>query len=775
MPKNVVRVKNLSNLYMNMKKWQARKLLLGLLFILGIFVIFFVGRSFDATTGERHFTLTLQGVKEFRLWLDVSGGTRLIYRINYDKYDELYTDQTELNEVKKMIETIILKNIDKRISKLGVSDYRSYVQQVNEEPYIIVEIWGVANLEQAKDIIGKTVELEFRLPNTEESSASEQQARKIKAKELLAVVLDEPEMFEDLTINRGSENIEYHIFSWVSLMQLPQMYQQNPALLRDAEVGIISPTLVEGLYTTFPTQDEFGEEMELELNGYTFFRLLEKRIETKEQPDIQDFLIAVQMHELEYVQSFSAETSLLPWAYDYDVNNQKILFNVGPVAEGQVAYKAMIYQISNESTLGKSDEEITDLEATRKALADDIKAHIEDEAYLASLENVQLVNDNWIDILSLQQSIPSFVDQDENTIEIFEQGATTVVIAVESKKSAEQSLYQVLEAPDVSASIRAAVQADMKEKVLYTIEDVFVQDKLAWVSAIDSVSNKVLNGAYFKFASVGASQMGEPVVNITFDGVGKDIFCNITQNHINDQMAIFVGGEIKTAPVIRSKICDGVAMIEGDFSSDEAKELVDDLNEWTLPAPLVLMQEEKISPTLGTNALKDSLIAAAIGVILIVLLMLFMYGWRKALVTMGVLIAFIVILLMIMKLIDYALSLSGIAAIILSIGMGVDANILIFERVREELKNKKTIASAIEIGHKRSRAPIRDGNVSTGLIAFLLFTLGINMFKGFGSMMLLNIILILLINVPLTKDLLQLMFHKKKIFLKESELDKQLK
>ncbi|NOZ44819.1 MAG: MMPL family transporter [bacterium] len=193
-----------------------------------------------------------------------------------------------------------------------------------------------------------------------------------------------------------------------------------------------------------------------------------------------------------------------------------------------------------------------------------------------------------------------------------------------------------------------------------------------------------------------------------------------------------------------------------------------------MPASLILMQEEKINPTLGENALIGTIYAGVLSILLIIGLMRWMYGWRKALVTTGVLLSFVIALLGLMKLTSYALSLSGIAAIILSIGMGVDANVLIFERVREEAKAGKTIKSSIDIGYERSWAPIRDGNFSTAIIAALLFVLGINMFKGFGLMMLLNILLILALNLPLTRDLLHWVFHKKADYIKRSHLDTEL-
>ncbi len=135
-----------------------------------------------------------------------------------------------------------------------------------------------------------------------------------------------------------------------------------------------------------------------------------------------------------------------------------------------------------------------------------------------------------------------------------------------------------------------------------------------------------------------------------------------------------------------------------------------------MPAPLILSQEEKVSPTLGSNAFKGALIATLVGVVAILLYLLFIYGFRKATVTAITIALFMLVLMAIVKLFDYALSLSGIAAIILAIGMAVDANILIFERMNEEVKEGKSITTAINEAKTRSRSAIRDGQISTLLI-----------------------------------------------------------
>jgi protein-export membrane protein SecD len=175
---------------------------------------------------------------------------------------------------------------------------------------------------------------------------------------------------------------------------------------------------------------------------------------------------------------------------------------------------------------------------------------------------------------------------------------------------------------------------------------------------------------------------------------------------------------------------------------------------------LILAQEEKVSPVLWEQALSWAIIAAWVWLALIYVFMIMMYGFRQWSVAILTLLSFIVVLLWITKLFRYSFSLSGIAAILLSLGMGVDANVLIYERIREERKSWLSRFEAIEEWYKKSYSAIRDGNVTTLMIAILLFFIGTNVFKGFGTMMMVNILLTLWVIVPLTRWLLHTFYGK---------------
>ncbi len=232
------------------------------LFLLSVLFVFFLGRTFNPETGKRYWSLDTHGVEHFRKGLDVSGGTKLTYKISYDKYEQLY-DGEQLQKVKKNIEDILFKQIDKRISSLGVADAKVYTQLMDGKTYINVDIGGVSDLEQAKNIIGKTVELEFRLPATGKVSEQEQQERKTVAVDLHKELLAHPDRFEQLSENKGSQAIYYAHLTGVTAQQFPPMLQKNIQYINRLQSGEVGSTLLSGVYTY--TQVPAGSgEMQIE-------------------------------------------------------------------------------------------------------------------------------------------------------------------------------------------------------------------------------------------------------------------------------------------------------------------------------------------------------------------------------------------------------------------------------------------------------------------------------------------------------------------------------
>lgn len=202
--------------------------------------------------------MTPQGIFSFRKGLDISGGTKLTYRVDYSKYQEAYKDPMELKSVQSTVQNIIVQNIDSRISKLGVSDYKSYTQQLDDETQIVVEIGGVADLDQAKEIIGKTVELEFKLPN-EASDLSG--ARLALAKKYREDLLVNPDKMQELLAGKTSEDVYYTRHEARSLAQLPSFYQQHLRELNALSVsGQQFSEVLPGVYGTTTSYDLSGNQ-----------------------------------------------------------------------------------------------------------------------------------------------------------------------------------------------------------------------------------------------------------------------------------------------------------------------------------------------------------------------------------------------------------------------------------------------------------------------------------------------------------------------------------
>lgn len=222
-----------------------------------------------------------------------------------------------------------------------------------------------------------------------------------------------------------------------------------------------------------------------------------------------------------------------------------------------------------------------------------------------------------------------------------------------------------------------------------------------------------------------------PQVTVSFNTPGTQIFSEMTENNVGKPLAIFLDGQLIEAPVVQEQITNGVAVISGGFTVASAESLVQGLNAGALPAPITLVSQQTISATLGTDSLKDLVIAGIIGTLLVMLFMIFYYR-LLGLFAAGALIIYIALTLGVFKLINVTLSLAGLAGFIITIGMAVDANVLIFERVKEELKRGLPKSSAIEEGFRRAWPSIRDSNSSTIITAVILYFFTSSFVQGFA-------------------------------------------
>jgi len=241
-----------------------------------------------------------------------------------------------------------------------------------------------------------------------------------------------------------------------------------------------------------------------------------------------------------------------------------------------------------------------------------------------------------------------------------------------------------------------------------------------------------LTGAYLKRADVIYDQTtSQPKILLTFTDDGRALFAQITKENINKVVAIYLDGAPISTPVVREAILDGNAEISGSFSVEEVQLLVGRFNSGALPVPISLLSTQTVGASLGAGALHSGVRAGALG-ILIVSIFLVLWYRVPGLVATVALVIYVALMLLVFKLVPVTLTAAGIAGFILSIGMAVDANILIFERMKEELKKGKDIATAMHDGFERAWLSIRDSNSSSMISAVILFWFGTSMVKGFA-------------------------------------------
>jgi preprotein translocase subunit SecD len=272
-----------------------------------------------------------------------------------------------------------------------------------------------------------------------------------------------------------------------------------------------------------------------------------------------------------------------------------------------------------------------------------------------------------------------------------------------------------------------------------------------------------LTGSDLKQTSVGFSQnTGKPEVQLVFNSTGAKKFADITTRTVGKRLAIMLDNQIIEAPNVNQAIEGGNAVIEGGFTTDTATQLSTQLNAGALPVPLSILSSSIIQPTLGSTSLAKSLFAGLLGFIIIVIFMTTLYR-KLGLIASVALALYSIFVLSIFKLSSITpygitLTLSGIAGFILSIGMAVDANILIFERMKEELRQGKSHETAIELGFSRAWTSIRDSNISTLITCFVLYEFGTGMVKGFALVLAIGVLVSMFSAIMVTRTFLRLIY-----------------
>lgn len=281
--------------------------------------------------------------------------------------------------------------------------------------------------------------------------------------------------------------------------------------------------------------------------------------------------------------------------------------------------------------------------------------------------------------------------------------------------------------------------------------------KTAMLEFKDEAGNTVLTGTDLKDAQAATNQQNQQnVVNLEFSDEGGKKFADLTTKNVGKRISILLDGEVLTAPNVREPITGGKAEITGQKTLEEAQQLAVLLRSGSLPVKVNIIETRTVGPTLGQDSKDKSEFAFVVGIAAVLIFMVLFYRLSGLIADIS-LMAYVVTLLFILKMLDATLTLPGVAGIILSIGMAVDANVLIFEHFKEEFRNGKTLRLAMDSGFKRAFTTIFDSNITTIIAAVVLFFFGTGTIKGFAITLGLGVVLSMFTAITLTQYMLKLL------------------
>ncbi len=290
---------------------------------------------------------------------------------------------------------------------------------------------------------------------------------------------------------------------------------------------------------------------------------------------------------------------------------------------------------------------------------------------------------------------------------------------------------------DIKAAVAALGKTPTLEFMLATTTTVGTTTEVAYVPT--GLTGGYLSNAALGFGSGATAGLSAPQVILTFNSAGATLFEKITSENVGRTLAIFLDGQPISEPVIQEAIPGGQATITGNFTATEARDLVRNLNFGALPVPITLESSSAVGPTLGAAAISAGVVAGITGFIIVAL---FMIAWYRlpGLIATVALAEYLAFMLSVIKIIPVTLTASGIAGLIISVGMAVDANVLIFERTKEELREGKDPREAVHIGFARAWTAIRDGHLTMLISGVILFWLGTSIVQGFALVFVLGVL-----------------------------------
>ncbi len=603
---------------------------------------------------------------DFRLGLDLQGGTHLVYEADMGEVP----DGDKLNALEGVKDVI-----ERRVNAFGVSEPVVQTTVTGDSYRVIIELAGVLDVSEAIQLIGETPILEFKEPSneidrelTEEEQALLDQKRTeewANAEDILNLVL-RGENFESIAK-------EHSIDAATNI--------DGGKMLPTTEDNPRTGNLVDAVKESGVREGRVVPYLIEDADGLNIVRL-DKREET-EQMLLSQILVC-----------FEGK---------YGCASDRSALDASIIIEN----------IKNE--------------ATPENFADLANEHTDDPAGKGVGGDLGWVNPG-------------------DMVDAFELAALQTEVGGISEVVETEYGYHII------------YKRDSAPVTLYHLSRILMPytQESDIVPPVDIWKNTELSGRHLSRANVDFDQTtGQPYVSISFNSEGDKLFGELTEAHVGEQIAIFLDGELITAPVVQTAIYGGQAVITGNFTLDEAKLLAQRLNAGALPVPLNLLSQQTVGPTLGKISLEKSIMAALIGFMFVALYMIFYYRLPGFLAVVS-LIVYAAFNLAIYKMLDVTITLAGIAGFILSLGMAVDANVLIFERFREELRSGRDILGAIDEGFRRAWSSIRDGNLTTLIAAAILFWFSTSFIKGFALTLSIGILLSMFTAITVTRVWLRL-------------------
>jgi len=745
----------------------------------------------------------------FHFGLDLAGGTQLDFRISERELEEQKQQiQSEIEEAERshdsdrvavlqlQLSTIeqqqrtvveaIRTVLERRINSMGVSETSITPSYIGDEKHLLVQCPGVVDVQECISTVGKTIKLEFKEEFLEATDEFRKEVRE-RADIAYARITESEQTLEVVGQDLSDE--------------LGVFYEADATFFREELPDVLAPMWSKNKVDKIifkqgtiraPRPQEDGSMAEEDVPGIFIAQQINPVTQTGRT--INEAAVAFDL--LQQQESNLEKRSHTNATLNTDVPNRVIsslrdmqqgdLMSTGelPSGEARVLFLRQ-FQAGSESMTAShilfaysgavsAGTDVTRTKEDALQLSKDVKKQLDDGSDFAALAR-ELSNGP-----SGEQggTLGDFGRGD--MVPAFEQAAFALPEGAVSEPTETPFGYHLIRSDRASTNtidtanyeeliVTGSGAAERAEEIVARLGrgDVKRMDDNVTVQFLffsmlpTGWRDTALDGKHFRSATVTLDPTSNiPVVQINFDDEGGQMFQELTARNINKRIAIFVGGQLISAPTVQGEISGGSAVITGSRNIQEARELATDLNTGAIPAPIYLSGQRTVEATLGAEALRTAMEAALLGAIILMIYMIVVYRLLGLVADMTLSIyallffTFLKMPLFLVSSQHIVLSLAGMAGIILSIGMAVDANVLIFERVKEELRKGKLLKTAVRTGFERAWPSIRDGNISTLITCTILFLVGTSIVRGFAVTLSTGVLLSMFTAIVITRWIL---------------------